>query len=68
MAITYNKGKGQPGKVAKPARGELNRGNDFFSPTPFAPENYLVSRDGFDSPVPRQRAHVHSPTESGKLT
>ena len=30
MAITYNKGKDQPGKVAKLARGQLNRENDFF--------------------------------------
>ena len=31
---------------------------------PFAPEN-LVSRDGFDSPVPRQPAHLHTQAESG---
>ena len=31
MAITYNsKGKDQPGKVANPARGQLNRENEFF--------------------------------------
>ena len=24
MAITYNKGRDQPGKVANPARGQLN--------------------------------------------
>ena len=29
----------------------------------FAPEN-LVSRDGFDSPVPRQPAHCHTQAES----
>ena len=28
--ITYSKGKGQPGKVANTARGQLNRGNEFF--------------------------------------
>ena len=28
--ITYSKGKGQPGKVANPARGQLNRENHFF--------------------------------------
>ena len=27
MVITYGKGKGQPGKVANPARGKLNREN-----------------------------------------
>ena len=30
----------------------------------FAPEN-LVSRDGFDSPVPRQPAHLHTQAEPG---
>ena len=25
MVITYSKGKDQPGKVANPARGQLNR-------------------------------------------
>ena len=54
MVITYSESKDQPGKkVANPARGQLNRQND-FSLSPFAPEN-LVSRDGFGSPVPRQR-------------
>ena len=40
----------QPGNVANPARGQLNRKNN-ISLSPFAPEN-LVSRDGFGSPVP----------------
>ena len=30
MIITYSKGKDQPGKVANPARGQLNRENVFF--------------------------------------
>ena len=30
MIITYSKGKDQPGKVANPARGQLNRENAFF--------------------------------------
>ena len=30
MVITYSKGKDQPGKVANPARGQLNRENEFF--------------------------------------
>ena len=34
----------QPGKVANPARGQLNGENDHF-PAAFAPDN-LVSRDG----------------------
>ena len=55
MVITYNKGKDQPGKVANPTRGQLNREID-FSLSPFAPEN-LVSRDEFGSPAPRQPAH-----------
>ena len=61
MVITYSKGKDLPGKVANPARGQLNRENE-FSPSPFAPEN-LVSRDGFGSPVPRQPAHLHTQAE-----
>ena len=34
---------------------------------PFAPEN-LVARDGFDIPVPRQPAHLHTQVESGALS
>ena len=30
MVITCSKGKDQPGKVANPARGQLNRENYFF--------------------------------------
>ena len=30
MVITYSKRKDQPGKVANPARGQLNRENEFF--------------------------------------
>ena len=53
----------QPGKVANPARGQLNRGNN-FPLSPCVPEN-LVSRDGFSRPVPRQPAHLHTQAESG---
>ena len=45
----------QPGKVANPARDQLNRENEYSLST-FAPEN-LVSRDGFGRPVPHQPAH-----------
>ena len=45
------------------ARGQLT-GKMNISLSAFAPEN-LVSRDGFGSPVPRQRAHLHSQAESG---
>ena len=49
----------QPGKVANPARGQLNRENE-YSPSPYAPEN-LVSRGVFGSPVPRQPApYLHT--------
>ena len=41
--------------VANPARGQLNRENE-YSLSPLVPEN-LVSRDGFSRPVPRQLAH-----------
>ena len=30
MVITYSKGKDQPGKVTNPARGQLNRENEYF--------------------------------------
>ena len=30
IVITDSKGKDQPGKVANPARGQLNRGNELF--------------------------------------
>ena len=53
----------QPGKVANPARGQLNRENN-IPLSPCMPEN-LVSRDGFSRPVPRQPAHLHTQAESG---
>ena len=53
----------QPGKVANPARGQLNRENN-IPLSPCVPKN-LVSRDGFSRPVPRQRAHLHTQAESG---
>ena len=53
----------QPGKVASPARGQLNRENN-VPLSPCVPEN-LVSRDGFSRPVPRQPAHLHTQAESG---
>ena len=63
MVITYSKINYQPGKVASPARGQLKR-EFFFSLSPTAPE-HLVSRDGFDSPILRQPAHVRTQAESG---
>ena len=30
MLITFSKSKDQPGKVASPARGQLNRENEYF--------------------------------------
>ena len=53
----------QPGKVANPARGQLNRKMN-IPLSPCVPEN-LVSRDGFSRPVPRQPAHLHTQVESG---
>ena len=53
----------QPGKVANPACGQLNRENN-IPLSPCVPEN-LVSRDGFSRPVPRQPAHLHTQAESG---
>ena len=54
----------QPGKVANPARGQLNRESNIILLSPCVPEN-LVSRDGFSRPVPRQPAHLHTQAESG---
>ena len=53
----------QPGTVANPSPGQLNRENN-ISLSPCVPEN-LVSRDGFSRPVPRQPAHHHTHAESG---
>ena len=53
----------QPGKVANPARGQLNRENN-IPLSPCVSEN-LVSRDGFSRPVPRQPAHLYTQAESG---
>ena len=53
----------QPGRVANPARGQLNRENN-IPLSPCVPGN-LVSRDGFSRPVPRQPAHLHTQAESG---
>ena len=49
----------QPGKVANPARDELNRNSSFFLLFPFAPE-HLISRDRFDNPIPASQP-AHSP-------
>ena len=56
----------QPGKVADPARGQLNKENK-FPLSPYAPED-LVSRDGFSRPVRRQPAHVHTQAGSGAFS
>ena len=48
----------QPGKVANPNCGQLNKKNEYF-PVAFVLEN-LVSRNGFGSPVPRKPAHLHT--------
>ena len=61
---TNSKSMDQPGKVANPARDQLNREKGYISLSAFGPEN-LVSRDGFGSPVPRQPAHIHTQAESG---
>ena len=48
----------EPGKVADPARGQLNMENN-IPLSPRVPEN-LISRDGCSRPVPRQPAHLHT--------
>ena len=55
----------QPGKVANPARGQLNRGKMNILLSPYVPED-LVSRDGFSCPVPRVSLLIlHTRAESG---
>ena len=61
---TYSESMDQPGKVAKPARGQLNEKNTFFLVPVGACEN-LVSRERFSRPVSRQPAHPHTQAESG---
>ena len=51
----------QLGKVANPARGQLNKEMN-IPLSPCVAEN-LVSRDGFSRPVPRQPAHLHTQAE-----
>ena len=60
---TYSKSMVQPGKVANPARSQLNR-KKIIILSAFASED-VVSRDGFGSPVPRQSVHLHTQAESG---
>ena len=47
MVTPYNKSMDQPGKVANPARGQLNKETN-ISLSAFAPEK-MFSRDGFVS-------------------
>ena len=55
----------RPGKIANPAHVQLNKENEnCISLSAFAPE-HLVTPDGFDSPVPRQLAHLHTQAKSG---
>ena len=53
----------QLGKVANPISGRLNRENNILLSS-CVPEN-LVSRDGFNRPVPRQPANLYTQAESG---
>ena len=60
---TFSESMYQSSKVANPAHGQLDRTNDIFL-SPFAPER-LVSRYGFGSIFPPQRAHLHTQAETG---
>ena len=46
----------QPSMVAQPARGQINKDDDFF-PGPVRAENF-VSRDRFGRPVPHSISYV----------
>ena len=61
---TCSKSMDQPGKTANPARGQLDKENEYLPIRVRAPDN-LVSRDGLGSPVPRQAAHFHTQAEFG---
>ena len=43
MVITYSKNIDQPGKVTNPARGQLNRGNEYF-PVPVLAREFGLAR------------------------
>ena len=62
MVIPYSKRRVNrvrlPIVLVVSSTGKMN-----ISLSPFAPKN-LVSRDGFDSPVPRQPAHLYTQAES----
>ena len=49
---TYSKSMYQPGNVANPARGQLNKENYYF-PVRVRACAFGLARDGFGSPVPR---------------
>ena len=65
MVITYSKGKDQPGEVANPARGQLNRENVFFPVSVRSRLSIWCRKTGLVVPVPRQPAHIHTQAESG---
>ena len=61
---TYSKSMDQPGKVANPARGQLNREINTSCPRSRL-RIWSREKDGHGSPVPRQPAHLHTQAESG---
>ena len=61
---TYSKSMDQPGKVTSPARGQLNKKNEYF-PVRVRARELGFARRVFGSPVPRQPAHLHTQAEYG---
>ena len=55
----------QPGRVANPYRGQLNRENKYFRVRVRALEFESRKKDKFGSPAPRQPAHLHTQAEYG---
>ena len=53
----------QPGKVANPARGQLNRENK-YPPVPVRAGEFGLA-SGFSRPGPRQPAHLHTQAKYG---
>ena len=58
MVITYSKNKDQPGKVANPTRGQLNKKNEYF-PVPVRAREFGLARRVRQS-RPALPAHLHT--------
>ena len=62
---TYSKSMDQPGKVASPARGQLNRKNEYFAVVRVRSCLRIWSRETGSAVPSRVPAHLHTQAESG---